>query len=374
MKEIYLKETCECVSTCTERAPQERERETERRRETAAHLGNKLDVLVLTYNRSRFLKIQLQSLCEQTLQGFKITVLNNCSTDDTLQVIEEIKEEYPLRDIQVITNEKNLGNPGNFIRSQSIPTREYVAVFHDDDAVHPEYLERAMSVLVRDSNIVMASGGAGARYNVDEHNMGMLPNVFIHYPAANSVFYQLICARPTFCIAIYRTNVYKKTEYHPERYGKLHDIVFMMDVGRQGEIALLQGECVRWRQYLNSDSNSLSSGPFTDEILSILSYIYTQLESYTCRLGKLKRILHRALSKTLLFNFAFFLYNWAALSRFLTWETFRESMIEEQIFTEREYKFFDRYIDKICNPMVRKKAVKYWTACAKTYEFRVNGQ
>lgn len=27
MKEIYLKETCECVSTCTERAPQERERE-----------------------------------------------------------------------------------------------------------------------------------------------------------------------------------------------------------------------------------------------------------------------------------------------------------------------------------------------------------
>ena len=177
MKEIYLKETRESVSTCTERAPQERERE--REREAAAHLGDKLDVLVLTYNRSRFLKIQLQSLCEQTLQGFKITVLNNCSTDDTLQVIEEIKEEYPLRDIQVITNEKNLGNPGNFIRSQSIPTREYVAVFHDDDAVHPEYLERAMSVLVHDPNLVMASGGAEARYNVDEHNMGMLPNVSI---------------------------------------------------------------------------------------------------------------------------------------------------------------------------------------------------
>ena len=370
MKEIYLKETRESVSTCTERAPQERERE--REREAAAHLGDKLDVLVLTYNRSRFLKIQLQSLCEQTLQGFKITVLNNCSTDDTLQVIEEIKEEYlggkPLKPLFI------LENPGNFIRSQSIPTREYVAVFHDDDAVHPEYLERAMSVLVHDPNLVMASVGAEARYNVDEHNMGMLPNVFIHYPTADSVFYQLICARPIFCIAIYRTDVYKKTEYHPERYGKLHDIVFAMDIGRQGEIALLQGECVRWRQHINSDSNSLNSGPFTDEILNILSYIYTQLESYTCCLGKLKRILHRALSQTLLFNFAFFLYNWAALSRFLTWEDFRESMIEEQIFTEREYKFFDRYIDKICNPMVRKKAVKYWTACAKTYEFRVNGQ
>lgn len=71
--------------------------------------GEDLDVLVLTYNRSRYLKIQLEGLCEQTLKGFRIIVLNNCSTDDTLLVIEEVKNKYPERDIDVVINEKNLG-------------------------------------------------------------------------------------------------------------------------------------------------------------------------------------------------------------------------------------------------------------------------
>lgn len=126
--------------------------------------GENLDVIVLTYNRCNYLKIQLESLCNQTLKGFRIVVLNNCSTDNTLDVVQHIKSKYPDREIIVKTNSTNLGNPGNFQMSQKIPERKYVAVFHDDDAVHPEYLELVMQIFSMDDGIVMVSCASDVRY------------------------------------------------------------------------------------------------------------------------------------------------------------------------------------------------------------------
>ena len=79
-----------------------------------------LDVFVLTYNRAEYLKIMLDSLCTQTATGFNIKVLNNCSTDNTIEVVKDIQKKHPERNIQIITNEKNLGNAGNFKRSQEL--------------------------------------------------------------------------------------------------------------------------------------------------------------------------------------------------------------------------------------------------------------
>ena len=49
---------------------------------------SQLDVIVLTYNRAKTLAVMLESLCTQTAQGFHITVLNNASTDNTLEIVK----------------------------------------------------------------------------------------------------------------------------------------------------------------------------------------------------------------------------------------------------------------------------------------------
>lgn len=332
-----------------------------------------LDVMILTYNRAQFLEIALKSLFSSTCNWNKTIIVNNASTDNTLQIIHDIERRYPDRHIEIITHEKNIGNTNNFKYSQKIASNEYTAVFHDDDAIHPEYIERAMTILSANPDAVLASGGANALYNVDENNWPILPNMYTLFPPEDNVFYQLICVRPNFCCSIYKTEIYRRTRYNPEKYGKLHDISFLMEIGRQGETAFLHGECVRWRQHVNSDSNSLSSGPFTEEVLKVLAYIHNSLEEYTCELPSFKRALHRILAQTLLFNFAFFLYTWSALSRFLTWDGFKEEMRTMKLFTPKEYRFFDVFIDRICNPMIKKKAIKYWTAFAKTYKFRITG-
>ena len=232
-----------------------------------------LDVIVLTYNRADYLKIALESLCESNATWRKIIVLDNASTDHTIDVVEKIIDKYPSRTIEIITNEKNLGNPGNFKKSQAIATNEYTAIFHDDDAIHPEYIDRAMSLMMDDKNEkrpVMVSGGVRGLYNVNHENWDILPDTYFYFPSNFNMWLQLIINRPTFCCAIYNTKIYKSVPYCPEKYGKLHDVVFMSEIGMNGDLIFLHGECVRWRQHVKSDSNTLKTGPFPDEILNII--------------------------------------------------------------------------------------------------------
>lgn len=135
---------------------------------------SQLDAIVLTYNRAKTLAVMLESLCTQTAQGFHITVLNNASTDNTLEIVKKLQCEYPNRDIKVITNKRNLGNVGNFKESQKIAKNTYTAIFHDDDAIHPEYIETAMKLLSENEDAVLCTGNAYPYYNVNNYNWSYL--------------------------------------------------------------------------------------------------------------------------------------------------------------------------------------------------------
>lgn len=327
-----------------------------------------LDVMVLTYNRSQYLEMALSAICESNATWRKIIILNNASTDNTLDVISEIQKKYPNRKIDVITHKKNLGNAGNFKVSQKFATNKYLAVFHDDDIVHPEYIDRAMQLM--NKNIVMSTGMAHAVYNADNVNWDILPDTCFYYPKDRNAFLQMIIGRPTFCCAIYKTSIYRRVGYHPELYGKLHDIIFMYDVGRYGDLMFLHGECIRCRQHIGSDTNFLKTGPFPEEILAVLAHM-KQDYAMECPVTGIKEEVRNILYDTLLFNFALFLYQWSAGERFMTWNQLKEEMLKKKIFNKRRYFLFDHLIDWVLNPAIRKIAEHCRKKYSFSYEYRV---
>ena len=213
-------------------------------------------------------------------------------------------------------------------------------------------------------------GGVHGLYNVDNVNWDILPNYFYYYPSDRNAFLQLIIDRPTFCCAIYKTDIYKKVEYHPEKYGKLHDICFMFDVGSYGDLIFLQGECIRWRQHVGSDSNSLKTGPFPEELLEILFHI-KKVYQKECPSTTIKEKVRYLLFITLLFNFSLFLFEWSDGTHFMKWEKFKEKMLKKRIFSDMEYFMFDHIIDILLNPTIRKMAQKCRKKYFNSYEYRV---
>lgn len=317
---------------------------------------SQLEVFVVTYNRRDKLKKMLESLCCQTARGFKITVLDNASTDNTREVVKDMQLMHPHRNIGLVTHNENLGNLGNFKMTQKMASLKYTAVFHDDDVIHPEYLERVMNLFAKHENAVVCTGGAQAVFMPENCNWPLLGTQYYVYPKGCNTYMQMMVQRASFQTVVYRTEVYKRTNYHKDLYGKLHDIIFLMEVGEQGEMIYVSEPCARIGIDVSQDSSDLKSGPFPDEILEIV-----------CRIDELMK--GQKYAKPVLWNFTYFLYEWSCLSHHVTWDAFKEKLITRSVFTNVEVMNFSMksVMDRI-NGEILSLAETLKFECAKNFK------
>ena len=96
-------------------------------------LKDKLEIILITYNRKPFLKRTLEQLFSEDspIKSFKITILDNHSDDGTSELIEEYCENFP--NIKHVIHSRNIGGNANIARAFEIAKSEYVWVICDDD-------------------------------------------------------------------------------------------------------------------------------------------------------------------------------------------------------------------------------------------------
>ena len=108
---------------------------------------NKVTVLLSTYNGSKFLQQQLNSLYEQTYPNIRILVRDDGSSDSTRSILEN--EQINGR-IDILRGHKNLGPALSFfelLHNAALTETEYVAFCDQDDVWHPHKIEHAVSAL-----------------------------------------------------------------------------------------------------------------------------------------------------------------------------------------------------------------------------------
>lgn len=101
-----------------------------------------IQVFVVTYNRPKYLRLQIESLVRQTVAPESITVLDDGPNEETRRVVESFKD----RGVAYIHTDRP-GLWGNIYEAQQRADRRYTAIFHDDDRTHPRYIELASRVL-----------------------------------------------------------------------------------------------------------------------------------------------------------------------------------------------------------------------------------
>lgn len=99
-----------------------------------------ISVVLATYNGSRFLREQLDSLFSQTYLNVEVLVVDDHSTDDTVTILKEYQHRYP--SMRLFVNESNLGYVRNFEKGLSLATGEWIATSDQDDIWHHEKLTR----------------------------------------------------------------------------------------------------------------------------------------------------------------------------------------------------------------------------------------
>jgi len=106
---------------------------------------DKVSIIILCWNNSKYTKDCVNRLYEVTPPGFELILVDNASTDDTRTVLQQLKKRY--KDIKLIFNKTNLG----FAKSNNIgskqSTRPYVCYLNNDTLPQYGWLERMIDVL-----------------------------------------------------------------------------------------------------------------------------------------------------------------------------------------------------------------------------------
>ncbi|MGL6298035.1 MAG: glycosyltransferase family 2 protein [Methanobacteriaceae archaeon] len=94
-------------------------------------LEEKMEIVLITFNRDKYLEKTLEQLLESPFKNCKITILDNCSTDNTSGVCK--KYEKLFNNLSIIRHKQNIGGNPNILRAIETSNSLYTWILCDDD-------------------------------------------------------------------------------------------------------------------------------------------------------------------------------------------------------------------------------------------------
>ena len=195
----------------------------------------KVTIIIPNYNGKHFMEPCLKSLAEQTCKDFKILVVDNASTDGS---VEYMKKEYP--EIETLVLDQNYG----FSKAVNVGIRHadtpYVLLLNNDTTVDPHFVREMIRAIERSRYIFSVSSKMIQMYHPELiDSAGDLYTAIgwgICRGAGRSITnYTEDCEIFSACAgaAIYRRELFKKIGYFDENhFAYLEDI----DVGYRAKI------------------------------------------------------------------------------------------------------------------------------------------
>lgn len=137
----------------------------------------KISVIVATHNRADILPRCIESLLNQTFHDFEIIIVDDASSDNTSEVIQQLLEKD--HRIRTITSLHNVG-PGA-ARNLAINEAkgEFVAIIDDDDVAVPERLEIELDVLEKNPQLGLVCSSV-AFIDKNMNQLQLFPSVILN--------------------------------------------------------------------------------------------------------------------------------------------------------------------------------------------------
>jgi glycosyltransferase involved in cell wall biosynthesis len=114
--------------------------------------GALVSVIVPCFNAEETIKTALCSLVEQSWANLEIIVVDDCSTDETVLVVEKLSAEYP--QIKLVKQTKNSGAYCARNVGLSLARGSFITTHDADDWSHPQKIQLQMEYLFENKAVV----------------------------------------------------------------------------------------------------------------------------------------------------------------------------------------------------------------------------
>jgi len=108
-----------------------------------------VSVCLPAYNAARWIRAAIGSALEQTHSDLEVVVVDNASTDDTVEQVLQISDPR----VRLYSNSRNLGVYGNYNRSLSLARGRYLKFHSADDRLYPDCVEAMLERFRADDRV-----------------------------------------------------------------------------------------------------------------------------------------------------------------------------------------------------------------------------
>lgn len=115
----------------------------------------KVSIIIPNYNHSRFLRQRIDSVLKQTYNDFELIILDDCSTDNSRDIIETYRGDHRIKDI--VFNTQNSGSPfQQWKKGIALAEGEWIWIAESDDYCLPDLLEQLTDITKKCDHVVLA--------------------------------------------------------------------------------------------------------------------------------------------------------------------------------------------------------------------------
>ena len=166
--------------------------------------SDRVSIIIISYNHEQFIEKAIESVLFQTYKDIELIIVDNNSSDNTREILNQYKDVY---NIKVIYLENNTGITGGINEGLKYVSGEFVSFFASDDIMVSNRIELQVNALRKEPEAIACFGNM-LRINSDGsiNKRGLLPMVGFKWWALNDILTNRICLySPT---QLYRADIF----------------------------------------------------------------------------------------------------------------------------------------------------------------------
>lgn len=233
----------------------------------------KISIITASYNYENYIKETVQSVLSQTYNDWEMIIVDDCSTDNSVNVIKSYNDER----IKLFVNEKNLGLKETLKRGIKEATSDWIVFLESDDVLAPDYLAKKVEIAQKynDINLIFNDCeffGDEERVKAFEHALKKTRSLLQNQSYPKKMLYDFYQSNKifTFSSVMAKRSHLLKVNFNP-KLDYLIDWHLWIQLSSLGKFYYLSEKLTKWRLHNNSYINSSTyKSPFD---LQAASYI-----------------------------------------------------------------------------------------------------
>lgn len=213
-----------------------------------------VSICIPTYNGAKYIGETIASTLKQRFTDFELIVVDDCSADKTEAIVNSFSDSR----LKFLKNHTRFGLVGNFNRCLELATSEFICIFHQDDVMLPDNIEKKLRILKENSSVGLVHSNC-YRIDANGHTTGAYwPNeIETGIENGSSYFQKMIMGNNPICCpsVLVRKRCYESLGAFDERLRLTCDWEMWMRIALFHDISYLAEPLIMYREHESNESH-----------------------------------------------------------------------------------------------------------------------